>query len=58
MALVNCRKCGHSVAGGAPLCPSCGSTYPAGILRWMIRSLLMIAVFVCIVIVIVILINQ
>ena len=30
MAMVSCRECGRSVSDGAPSCPNCGVTSPAG----------------------------
>ena len=42
--LVQCRHCGEAVARSAPVCPSCGGTYPGGHDRSLLTLLIMIPI--------------
>jgi ABC-type ATPase with predicted acetyltransferase domain len=45
MALLNCRHCGNQVSSTAPLCPSCGGTYPGGVVRASIPAFILKGIF-------------
>jgi hypothetical protein len=44
MALLNCRHCGNQVSSTAPLCPSCGGTYPGGVMRASIPAFILMGI--------------